>query len=141
MSRVNYANTPDRVDQEQLRVEHAVRLVTTAEEGTGVNALPAGVYGFTYSPGLPNAPMFAARRYRSYEIHKVADGEVFVIGYADAATAQQLASAGHEASIRVHPEPGPDAEALLAIPYSRIRGHRQHAAPNQDGFMVTLAQV
>ena len=61
---------------------HQVRIVTEAEEGTGVNALPGGVYGFTYSPGLPNAPLFAVRRYRSYETHKLPSGEVFVIGFA-----------------------------------------------------------
>ena len=84
MSRVTYTNTPDRVDQEQIRASHGVRLVGEREEGTGVNALPGGVYGYTYSPGLPNAPLFAVRRYRSYETHKLANGEVFVIAYADA---------------------------------------------------------
>jgi len=77
MSRVTYTNTPDRGDQVQLRAEHAVRLVTDAEEGTGVDALPGGVYGYTYSPGLRNAPLFATRRYRSYEVHKRVDGEAF----------------------------------------------------------------
>jgi hypothetical protein len=26
----------------------------------------------------------------------------------------------------------------VTIPYSRIRHHRQYAAPNQDGFTVTV---
>ena len=59
--------------RKRLRKAHQVRLVTAAEEGTGVNALPGGVYGFTYSPGLDNAPLFAMRRYRSYETHKLAE--------------------------------------------------------------------
>jgi hypothetical protein len=112
MSRVTYTNTPDRADQEQIRIGHGVRLVKADEEGTGVNALPAGVYGFTYSPGLPNAPIWAVRRFRTYETHKLANGEIFVIAYAD---------------------------VLVQIPYSRIRQHRQHAAPNQEGFVVTLS--
>ena len=141
MSRVTYTNTPDRVDQEQIRASHGVQLVGEREEGTGVNALPGGVYGYTYSPGLPNAPLFVARRYRSYETHKLASGEVFVIAYADASTAQQIASATADVTVRVLPEPNPDTGILVKIPYSRIRQHRQHAAPNQDGFMVTLAQV
>lgn len=139
MSRVTYTNTPDRVDQEQIRASHGVRLVGDGEEGTGVNALPAGVYGYTYSPGLPNAPLFAMRRYRSYETHKLANGEVFVIAYADAGTAQQIAAAVADVTVRVHPEPNPDAGVIVTIPYSRIRQNRQHAAPNQDEFTVTIA--
>jgi len=142
MSRVTYTNTPDRADQEQLRIAHAVRLVRGTEEGTGVNALPEGVYGFTYSPGLPNAPLFAVRRYRSYEMHKVPGGEVFVIAYADADTARQIASPSTSSgAARVHPEPAAEAGELVTIPYSRISRHRQYAAPNQDGFSVTLGPV
>ncbi len=138
MSRVTYANTPDRVDQEQLRATHQVRLVQGDEEGTGVNALPRGVYGYTYSPGLPNAPLFAVRRFRSYETHKLPDGEVMLIAYGDVATAAQIETASSEVSVMVHPEAKPDANVLVKVPYSRIRQHRQHAAPNQDGFLVTL---
>ena len=71
MSRVIYTNVADTAEQEQLRETHGVRVVADTEEGTGVDKLPGGVYGFTYSPGLLNAPLFAVRRYRSYEIHKL----------------------------------------------------------------------
>ena len=138
MSRVTYTNTPDRIDQEESRAAHGVRLVADREEGTGVNALPGGVYGFTYSPGLPNAPLFAVRRFRSYETHKLASGEVFVIAYGDAEAARQIADSRADVTVRVHPEPQDEAGILIEIPYSRIRQHRQYAAPNQDGFLVTL---
>jgi hypothetical protein len=136
---VIYTNTPDRVDQEEIRASRGVRLVNEREEGTGVDALAGGVYGYTYSPGLPNAPLFAARRFRSYETHKLANGEIFVIAYADADTARQVAGASADVTVRVHPEPRDGAGVLLQIPYSRIRHHRQYASPNQDGFLVTLA--
>ena len=139
MSRVTYTNTPDRVDQEEIRASHRVRLVSEREEGTGVNALPGGVYGFTYSPGLPNAPLFAVRRFRSYETHKLPDGTVFVIAYAEAEVARQVAGATGETTMRVHPEPEGERSVLVKIPYARIRHHRQYAAPNQDGFLVTLS--
>ena len=138
MSRVTYANTPATLDQETLRSTHAVRLVTTAEEGMGINALPGGVYGFTYSPALPTAPVWAVRRYRSYETHKLADGEVFVIGFADVETAAKLESTSGEQTIQIRPEPEPNANVLVKIPYSRVSNHRQYAAPNQDGFTVTI---
>ena len=137
MSRVTYANTPATLDQETLRATHGVRVVSEAEEGDGVNMLPGGVYGFTYSPALPNAPLFAERRYRSYETHKVADGEIYVIGFADAQTAAQVDSAG-EHTIQIQPEPEANANVLVQIPYARIQNHRHYAAPNQRGFTVTL---
>jgi hypothetical protein len=138
MSRVVYSDTPATVDQEALRALHQVRVVASAEEGTGVNQLPGGVYGFTYSPALPSAPLFATRRYRSYETHKVASGEIYVIGFATAEDAAKLAANGEELTVRIQPAPEDTATTLVKIPYSRIRHHRQYAAPNQHGFTVTV---
>ena len=139
MSRVVYATQTDTPDQELLRLAHQVSLVSDPEEGTGVNALPGGIYGFTYSPGLPNAPLFAVRRYRTYETHKLPGGDVFVIGFAKAEIARELSTAGQDMSLQIHPMPEGDFQTLVTIPYSRIRHHRQYAAPNQDGFTVTVA--
>jgi hypothetical protein len=141
MSRVVYSDVRATPDQEALRGVHQVRVVADAEEGTGVNALPGGVYGFTYSPGLPNAPLFAQRRYRSFEIHKLASGDVLVIGFVTRDAAGQMTSTQGDALIQVQSEPEGDASTLVAIPYSRIRQHRQYAAPNQHGFPVTLKPV
>src|SRR5687767_6504517 len=138
MSRVVYETQTDTPDQELLRLAHQVRLVSDAEEGTGVNALPGGVYGFTYSPGLLNAPLFAVRRYRSYETHKLPSGEVFIIGFSTADVARELSTTEKEMTLQLHPQPDTTHDTLLTIPYSRIRQHRQYAAPNQDGFTVTV---
>ena len=141
MSRVVYSDTKATVDQETLRTVHRVRLVTDAEEGTGVNVLPAGVYGFTYSPGLPNAPLFAVRRYRSFETHKLASGEVFIIGFVTREASGQMTASNADVPVQIQPEPDGSVDTLVAIPYSRIRQHRQYAAPNQHGFAVTLKAV
>jgi hypothetical protein len=138
MSRVVYVNQTDTADQELLREAHQVRIVSEAEEGTGVNALPGGVHGFTYSPGLPNAPLFAIRRYRTYETHKLPSGDVFVIGFAKPDVARELSIAAAEMTLQIHPMPEGDYQTLVTIPYSRIHHHRQYAAPNQDGFTVTV---
>lgn len=138
MSRVIYETQTDTPDQELLRLAHQVRLVSEPEEGTGVNALPGGVFGFTYSPGLPNAPLFAVRRYRTYETHKLPGGDVFVIGFTKAEIARELSTAGQEMTLQIHPMPEGDYQTLVTIPYSRITHHRQYAAPNQDGFTVTV---
>ena len=138
MSRVIYRDNTATSDQEALRVAHQVRLVSDTEEGTGVNALPGGTYGFTYSPGLPNAPLFAMRRYRSYETHRLPSGDVYVIGFAPADVVRQLSIATEPTTLQIHPQPEGAHDTLVTIPYSRIRQHRQYASPNQDGFTVTV---
>lgn len=138
MSRVVYTDFQTSADQEALRVAHQVRLVTEAEEGTGLTALPGGVFGFTYSPGLPGAPLFAVRRYRSFETHKLPGGEIFVIGFAPAEVARALSTASVETTLQIHAQPEGENDTLVTIPYSRIRQHRQYAAPNQDGLTVTV---
>ena len=137
MSRVTYTDMAATEAQSALRTTNNVRLVTDAEEGNGVNAQPVGVYGFTYSPGLASAPLFAVRRYRSFEIHKLA-GETVVIGFATPDDAGRLDSNQEELTIRVQPQPEDGREVLVQIPYSRIKQHRQYAAPNQHGFTVTV---
>jgi hypothetical protein len=138
MSRVVYTETKDTADQEALRIAHQVRLVGEAEEGNSVSNLPGGVYGYTYSPGLPGAPLFAVRRYRSYETHKLPSGDVYVIGFAKSDVARTLSTATEEMTLQIHPQPEGDYATLVTIPYSKIRHHRQYAAPNQDGFTVTV---
>ena len=138
MSRVTYANTPATAAQQALRAAHDVRIVSPAEEGMGVNSLPGGVYGFTYSPALANAPLFAERRFRCYETHKLAGGEIFVVGFTDVESAAALEAGSGEQSLVIQPEPDATANVLVKVPYSRMRHHRQYAAPNQHGFTVTV---
>jgi hypothetical protein len=138
MSRVVYSDTPATADQEILRTEHKVRLVAPDEEGNGVNALPGGVFGYTYSPALPNAPLFAARRYRCYETHKLASGDIYIVGFATIEDAARIVSSSEDVTIRIQPQPEDGTSTLVKIPYTRIRHHRQYAAPNQHGFTVTV---
>lgn len=138
MSRVTYTDTPATHDQGLLRTAHRVRLVAPAEEGSGVNLLPGGVYGFTYSPGLVNSPLFAVRRYRCYETHKLESGEVFLIGFTTPEEAATLHATQKEATITILPEPGENAHVLVKVPYERIHRHRQYCAPNEHGFSLTV---
>lgn len=139
MSRVIYSVTADAAGQETLRANHQVRLVTEVEEGTGVNALSGGVYGYTYSPALASAPLFRARRFRSYETHKLEDGEVLLVGFTSAEHARLLQNAISDAQIVLQPEAEPAADVLVAIPYSRIRQHRQYAVRTEHGITLTVA--
>ena len=140
MSRVVYSDQTATSEQDALRAANQVRLVSGAEEGTGVNALPPGTYGFTYSPGLPNAPLFAVRRYRSYETHKLASGDTFLIGFVTPRAATDIASS-EEVTVLLQPEAEGDANVLVTIPYWSIRRHRGYAAPNEHGFQLTVRGV
>ena len=137
MSRVVYENTQATPEQAALRAEHKLRLVTDSEEGLGVDALPSGVYGFTYSPALPNAPLFSDRRYRSFETHKLANGEIRIVGFASPEAAAAL-GASQEAEIQLQPEPEPGADTLVVIHYSRIRHHRQYAVRTDHGIALKI---
>src|ERR1051326_2898419 len=105
MSRVTYTDMSATAPQEALRGSDHVRIVSAEEEGFGLNTLPNGVYGFTYSPGIANAPLFAVPRYRSFEVHKLPNGEVFLIGFATADDAGRIESVRDEITIRVQPQP------------------------------------
>jgi len=58
---------------EALRGLHQVRPLERAEEGRAARDLPAGVYGYAYSPGLDEVPVFAQKKYHSFEVHKATD--------------------------------------------------------------------
>lgn len=138
MSRVIYANTAATPEQDALRVTHQVRLVTDTEEGTGVDALPNGVYGFTYSPALVNAPLYKTRRFRTYETHKLKDGEVILTGFVSPEHATAIATATDPVDIIVQPEPEPETETLVLIPYSRIAHHRLFAFHTEHGIKLRV---
>ena len=71
--------------------------------------------------------------------HKLAGGQIFLIGFATPDVAQQLAATVGEVTVVVQPEPDELATTIAPIPYSRIRFHKQYAAPNQHGFTVTVS--
>lgn len=138
MSRVVYTSTVSTPHQEALRAAHRVRLIEEVEEGVGVNALPGGVYGFTYSPALPNAPLFRTRRYRCYEMHKLEDDEVLIVGFTSQSDSHALAEIATDVDIRLQPAPEPGVEVLVTVPYSRIRQHRQYAVRSEHGVMLRI---
>ena len=61
-----------------------------------------------------------------------------VIGFADVETAATLESGQGKHTIQIHPEPEENSTTLVQVPYSRMHQNRQHAAPNQHGFTVTV---
>jgi hypothetical protein len=123
--------------REALRREHGVRLVTGAEEGVAAEELPAGTYGFTGSPLLAS-PLFGARRYRNFEVHRLASGPA-VVAWVTPADAAKLTEARLEPqTIRIYPDADGDATTLVAISYDRVVQHRQYAVRNADALTVEV---
>lgn len=98
---------------EDLRRQHGVRLVDWKEDGTGVHKLPAGVYGYTYSPGLPQTPLFGKSGAHMFEVHKAADGGILLIGYVTREAASQ-------SDLALYPGKRGAATQAIAVPMRRV---------------------
>ncbi|RMG48831.1 MAG: hypothetical protein D6723_14690 [Acidobacteria bacterium] len=132
------AQQPER---KALRDQHGVRLVTDEEEGTGIDKLPDGVYGFTYAPMQWDAPLFRTRTHQGFEIHKLPDGTELLIGYLSSEEASQMAEATEPVTIHLFADPGDRADKLVCIPLERVRRHKQHSERTGNGLEMELAPV
>jgi hypothetical protein len=119
----------------RLRDAHHVRLVRSDEEGCAAAQLPRGVYGFTGSAGLA-APLFAARRYRNFEVHHRHDGQIAIVGFVTAADLAKLAGAGEAIEVTIYPDATEEATEIVAITYSRIAQHRQYTVRTAAGLAM-----
>jgi len=120
-----------------LRDQHTVRLVNPEEEGSGLHRLPNGVYGFTFAPGFNEAPLFREPRFHSFEVHKLPDGTVVLIGFVSPEAAAHL-QAYEPAKIRLLPDSTDQAQTPVALPLWRIRRHREHSAREGEGLEIEL---
>jgi hypothetical protein len=122
---------------EDLRQKHQVRLVNEQEEGSGVDRLPNGVYGYTYAPGVDQAPLFQQPKFQSFEVHKLADGAVAIVGYVSPEIAAKIE--GFEPlKFRLLPEPAGPASTAVALPIWRIGRQREYSARDGQGLEVEL---
>lgn len=110
--------------RERVRQAHQVRLVSAEEEGHGVHRLPPGVYGFTYAPGLADAPLFRKQSYGSFELHVLADGTPAIVGFTTAEQAASLES-GEEFELTLFPDRRDEAPVIVTVPYGRIAVYRE----------------
>jgi len=105
-----------------------------------VTRLPPGVYGFAYAPGQDEVPVFAGHSYHSFEIHKLTDGVLFLLGFVTPEEAQALEAGQPGAAVTLYPAPWEDSQVLVSVPANRM------VAPNkllrrEDGnpFHFTLS--
>ena len=123
---------------ELLRSQHQVRPVTDEEEGTGIDRLPGGVYGFTYSPAADNYPLFRKRETNAYESHKLADGKAILIGYLTPEEAKKLDGSKEPTLVHLFPTPKGEASTLVVLPIARVIGHKEHSQRGGTGLEVRV---
>ena len=119
-------------DRLRLRQENGVELLAEADDGSGITSVLGGMYGFTYSVGAPDPPIFRKSASRTFEMHKRIDGEIFLVGFATAADAARVAAPQSAEQISVHPIPAGEANVIVAVPLWRTRWRGQHST-RQDG--------
>jgi hypothetical protein len=124
-------------DRDTIRRANLVRLVSADEEGTGINGLPDGVYGFTYSPALA-APLFQVFRYRTFEMHRLEGGAEIIIGCVTPAEAGALATATGPVKLTLYHDREGASDVMVMIPYARIARHRQYSVRNTAGIELEV---
>lgn len=126
--------------RERLRREHSVRLINRDEDGNSFHWLPAGVYGFTYAPAT-ETPLFGARSYHSFEVHKLADGSGILLGCCSKADAEKIAAARAGSTqpfeVMFYPDPFGEAAEPAAVPFPWIL-NELYKLERRDGNGVKL---
>ena len=123
---------------EDLRAKNQVRALTEEEDGTGIDRLPSGVCGFTYSPLSENFPLFKVRDLRSYEAHKLPDGSALLLGFVTQGESIQIEAGRESVTIHLFPEPMGEASFFTAVPTGRVQSHVEHSQRVDKGLERVL---
>jgi len=100
---------------DQIRARHGLRALTDQEEGYPAARLPHGVYGFTYSPGQDETPVFAKRAYHNFEVHKLADGSERLIGFVAPSDVAILEARKSGTAVLLYPDEWKESTHLVSV--------------------------
>jgi hypothetical protein len=130
-------NTQD-VIREQLRAERKLRLIPVDEEGSPIDRVLAGVYGFSHSPGTEGLPLYATRTFQIFEVHKLADGQVHLVGYMSKSDANVLRTGDQPFEARLYPDPYEKASEFVSVPRSRLIHAKMPSRIEGNSVWLTL---
>ena len=100
---------------EGLRQERNLRELTDGEAGTDAFQLPNGVYGFTYSPAQREMPIFQKGPFHSFEVHRLQDGAVHMVGFVSKETKAKIDSASGAVEAVLYPSPFAASTELVSL--------------------------
>ena len=125
---------------QHIRTLHHVRELTPEEEGSSIARLPKGVYGFTYSPGQDEIPVFAHKSYHSFEVHKLEDGSEHIVGYVKPSEAAALETGQQNIEIILYPDAWKDSNQLVTVDLGRaIRARRNPGREEGNPYRLVMA--
>ncbi len=108
--------------RETFRAQNRVKLVEKAQAGESAQKLPAGLYGFSYTPYGTETPLFFSKPYASFEVHTMAGGELLTVCFATASVAAQVNSGAETEMLELFPENVGEANVPVLAPISRMAG-------------------
>jgi hypothetical protein len=116
------------------RQAHQLRPLTEREEGTKMQDLPNGVYGYS----MCNVVSLSAKRGDTValEIHKHDDGIVYYVGYASDEQIEKYLTQQHNFHILASPRPREQASSLFEIPVAFVSKCEER--PLGDGYLFDL---
>src|SRR3954453_21210591 len=110
-------DTPETTsDRGNVRNVHNVALVPGNLDGFSIRDVPNGMYGFTYALATNDAGLFRNRMFQSFEMHKNAKGDIYVIGSVDPKTAARIHSANELGDCFLPPAHGGCEAPLWGVP-------------------------
>jgi hypothetical protein len=116
------------------RLAHQLRPLTEREEGTKIQDLPNGVYGFS----MCNVVSLRAKRGNTFslEIHKHDDGIVYYVGYASDEQIEKYLTQKNNFHILTSPHSREQASSLFEIPVAFVSKCEER--PLGDGYLFDL---
>ena len=93
-------------------------MVEIQEAGAGIAQLPNGIYGFSFSP-QQEAPLFEKKMFRNFEVHKLADGAVHIIGFVTEKEYEQFSLSNERAELKLYPDPYAESVKAVSVPVDR----------------------
>ena len=118
----------------KLRQEHQLRPLTEREDGTKIQEVPNGIYGFS----MCSVVSLSARRGNTFslEIHKHYDGIVYYVGYASDEDIGKYLALQKNFHILTSPHSWEKASSLFEIPIEFVSKCEER--PVKDGYLFDL---
>ncbi len=133
----NAATSNTASDREKLRAERKLRPLNRAEEGSAIDLLAGGVYGFTYSPGTEGVPLYSNWTFQCFEAHKLFNGSLHLLGYLSDADFQAFESSKATTELKLYPDLYEDARKFVSVPQERVLKAKP-ASRDQGNFVSFL---
>ena len=117
---------------ERMRSERSLRPLNKNEEGSDLYKLPGGIFGFTNAPGLKEVPVYSRQAYLSFEVQKLKDGKIHLVGFVTPDEMAKVSIGKESAQIAIYPGPWKEASVLISVADEKLQPAKK-AVAREDG--------